>query len=80
MASAADRIVTKERQRFARLNAALDAVSPLKVLSRGYAIATGEKGNILRHADDVRLGEKVRITLEKGAMQCKVEEIQCPKN
>ena len=42
-------------------NAALDAMSPLKVLSRGYSIASGENGKIIKKTTDVIVGEKIYV-------------------
>lgn len=42
----------RERERFARLAAALDALSPLKVLGRGYAIPQRSDGAVLRSAKE----------------------------
>jgi len=51
----------------------LDAISPLKVLSRGYAIATKQPGGeILRRAAQVKPGDKVRVRLHEGQIDCEV--------
>ena len=63
----------KERE-FARLAASLDALSPLKVLSRGYAVAQKSDGSVLRRVGDAALGEKIRLRLAQGRMICTVEE------
>ena len=56
--------------------ASLDALSPLAVLGRGYALASGEGGRILRAAAHVRVGERVRVRLAEGALRCRVEEVE----
>ena len=66
---------TAARQRkFESLCASLDALSPLKVLSRGYAMAQDETGVVIKSAADVALGEKIDVTLGQGSLQCRVEE------
>ena len=51
----------------------LDAISPLKVLSRGYAIAQKEpSGDILRQASQARPGEKLKLRLHEGQIHCEV--------
>ncbi|HEV7643020.1 MAG TPA: exodeoxyribonuclease VII large subunit [Pyrinomonadaceae bacterium] len=55
--------------------AALDALSPLNVLGRGYAIAYGEKGNVLREAEAVSVDETVKVRLAKGKFEAKVTRI-----
>jgi len=57
-----------------RLGAAagrLDAISPLAVLSRGYAIATS-KGKVLTSAKQVRKGDAVSVRLSEGRIDCEV--------
>jgi exodeoxyribonuclease VII large subunit len=57
-----------------RLGAAagrLDAISPLNVLARGYAIATS-KGRILTSARQVKKGDPVTVRLSEGAINCEV--------
>lgn len=61
-------------QRFASLAASLDALSPLKVLGRGYAVARDKNGNILRAAEEVSAGEKIEVLLGQGSLMCTVNE------
>ncbi len=66
---------TAARQRkFEALCASLDALSPLKVLSRGYAMARDERGAVVKSAADVAVGEKIDVTLGQGSLSCRVEE------
>jgi len=60
--------------KFAMLAASLDAMSPLKVLGRGYAIAKKDDGSIIRNANDVVAGEKIAIRLEVDEISCMVIE------
>ena len=62
----------RERERLARLAAALDAMSPLKVLGRGYAIPRREDGTVLRAARDARPGERLELRLADGGIACEV--------
>lgn len=52
--------------------ASLDALSPLSVLNRGFAIAENEKGEILRDAAQVKSNDNVKIRLAKGRIEAKV--------
>jgi exodeoxyribonuclease VII large subunit len=65
-----------EREKYARQAAAMDAMSPLKVLGRGYAIAKREDGKILKRAADVKPGDRVTIRLKKDEVNCVVEEME----
>ena len=53
--------------------AALDAMSPLKVLERGYAIAQDTRGRVVREATAMTIGDPLRVRLWKGALDCRVE-------
>ena len=64
------------RGRLAVAAASLDALSPLAVLGRGYALAEDERGEILRKSSAAREGERVRVRLAEGALRCRVEEVE----
>ena len=70
----AERTIAARRQRVAALAAALDAMSPLKVLGRGYAIARKEDGTVLTDAADARPGEGLELRLAQGSLHCTVDE------
>lgn len=72
--AAADRLNAKNRNTYVRLAAALDAMSPLKVLGRGYAIATDKGGNLVRSVNNVKNGDKLRLCVSDGVIKCSVEE------
>ncbi|MEP6637210.1 MAG: exodeoxyribonuclease VII large subunit, partial [Acidobacteriota bacterium] len=54
----------------------LDALSPLAVLQRGYAIAQDSHGRLLRDAQAVEVGDGVRVRLAKGRLDARVEKIE----
>jgi exodeoxyribonuclease VII large subunit len=58
--------------------AALDAMSPLKTLERGYAIAQDARGAIVRDATAVSKGDELRVRLWKGAVDCRVTDVSTP--
>ena len=68
--------LARKRQSFAALAASLDAMSPLKVLGRGYAMAQNETGQILKSYRDVTVGERVSVTLGEGGFTATVEEVR----
>ena len=54
--------------------AALDAMSPLRVLERGYAIAHDPSGRVIRDANTVSIGDELRLRLWQGELGCRVED------
>ena len=62
-----------DREKYVRLAAALDAMSPLKVLGRGYAIAEKEDGTIIISSSDVKAGDRVTVRLQSDKICCIVE-------
>ncbi len=73
LSAAAELAVGGGRQRFGAMAAKLDALSPLKVLGRGYAIARrGTDGAIIRSADDVSAGDEIKLRLQKDEIDCTV--------
>ena len=78
--AAMDARIAAKKNEYARLGAKLDALSPLKVLSRGYAIALDESGAALKDSQQARIGDKLTVRLESGALGCKVEEIYGQEN
>lgn len=74
LSSLAAQQTAQRTQRFASLCASLDALSPLKVLGRGYAVAKAADGTILRAAGDAQLGETIEVLLSRGSLGCTVTE------
>ena len=66
--------ISRKRERFSALAASLDAMSPLKVLGRGYAVARSEAGEILKSAGDVNIGDHIQVKLGRGILGCTVDE------
>lgn len=73
LATALQGQLSREKERFAASAAKLDALSPLKVLGRGYAIPQSE-GRILLTADEVRKQERFTLRLRDGTVPCQVEK------
>lgn len=78
--AAADRSNSAKRRDFVRLAASLDAMSPLKVLGRGYAIAADIRGELVRSIDDVKPDDKLRLCVNDGIIKCRVEEREAIKH
>ena len=64
--------LTRSRQRYIAVTAKLDAMSPLKVLTRGYSMAQTERGEVVRSVSQVSIGERIRIRLSDGSLSATV--------
>lgn len=69
---AMDGALNGRKRDMARLAAGLDALSPLKVLGRGYAIARGPRG-LVKSVKDVEPGEDLELRLADGSLSCEVK-------
>ena len=65
----------KNTQRFRQAAAKLDALSPLKVLGRGYAMATLDE-QVVRSVKQLSPGETIAVSFSDGTAQCRVETLQ----
>jgi exodeoxyribonuclease VII large subunit len=70
----AERLLRAKRERIDRLRLQLEERSPLRVLERGYAIATDAVGNVLRDAAQVVLGDTVAVQLHRGRLTTEVKK------
>ena len=73
LAARIDRQLRLKQDRLTRLRLQLDERSPLKVLERGYAIATDAAGNILKSVEGVSLGDAVTVQLRHGQLSTQVK-------
>jgi exodeoxyribonuclease VII large subunit len=62
-----------ERARLELAVGKVDALSPLAILKRGFALCRDSKGAIVKRAADVTLGDNVRVTLAAGELDCRIE-------
>lgn len=76
LARSIEQSLQKPRQKLVNLSRALDTVSPLATLSRGYAIVTQQStGDILRSSDQSKIGDRVEARLNQGRLVCEVAGI-----
>jgi len=76
MGSAQARFVNIKKQRFVGLTAKLDAMSPLKVLTRGYAMTQTEDGSLLRSVRQTRVGDTIKVSLSDGSIFAFVSDVK----
>ena len=67
--------LTLQRQLFLQLTAALEAMSPLKVLARGYSVTKDLRGRVLTNSEDLQIGDRINVTLQKGEISATVEKL-----
>ena len=66
--SAQNQSLAARKQKYIAAAAKLDAMSPLKVLTRGYSMTRKEDGTVVRSVSQTEIGERVRISLEDGTL------------
>lgn len=75
LGSAGTQLLGHRRRAFDALANKLDALSPLKILERGYSLARGPDGKVLASRKGLSAGDKVTITLRDGDLRTHIEEI-----
>lgn len=78
--AAQNRELSKAQQKYVANVAKLDAMSPLKVLSRGYAMAQKETGELIRSVKQTTTGESVVISLADGKLNASILSIKEASN
>ena len=72
--SAQSRTVELKQRQFVSLTAKLDAMSPLKVLTRGYALVQTEEGSVLKSVRQASVGDHIKISLGDGSLTAAVTD------
>ena len=70
------RLVNRCKERFLTQTAKLDAMSPLKVLTRGYAMVQGENGTVLKSVQQSKIGDTVSVRISDGTLQAQVTDVK----
>ena len=74
LVSAENMQLSRKKQRYIAMTAKLDAMSPLKVLTRGYAMAQKENNEIVRSVTQITAGDRVQVSLADGAFTATVTD------
>lgn len=74
--AAMDRILAEKKHGLVQLASGLDAMSPLKVLARGYSVTRDASGQIVSEAAALRTGERITVTLRVGEIEAAVTAVQ----
>lgn len=67
-------IVSKKEADFSNRLSTLEALSPLKIMDRGYSLAYSDDGKLLKSTKQVQINETVRINLSDGTLTCSVTD------
>jgi exodeoxyribonuclease VII large subunit len=67
--------LSKYQERFTMLTAKLDAMSPLKVLSRGYTVTMNSQGQLLRSVKGLSPGQSMTVRFEDGQATTLIQEV-----
>lgn len=76
LAASGQQMVNRHRQRFLTYTAKLDAMSPLKVLTRGYAMAQQPDGEVIRSVKQVAPGDMITVRLGDGSIDAAVTQVK----
>lgn len=72
--AAGEKYLAARRQQYVRLGASLEALSPLKVFSRGYTMASTPEGCVIKSSKHVTAGDELQLRFADGTVWCTVEE------
>ncbi len=75
LAAGAQSIVSRRRERFVHLAAKLDAMSPLRVLGRGYTLVQNQEKRVIKSVKDISAGDTVTIGLADGTADAVIQEV-----
>ena len=70
-----ENILGIKKRQHVKLAASLDALSPLKVLSRGYAIVSDSENNTVKSVKALSVGDKLQLKFGDGNADCVVESL-----
>lgn len=73
-------MINNKRNYFSKQTAALDSLSPLKTLSRGYAIATDDQGRVLKKASDYQKDQSINLRVVDGTITAVTKDISEENN
>ena len=73
LSAAGEGLLSGPRRTLAVQAGRLDALSPLAVIARGYALATDKAGHVVSSVDAVVPGERVDVRVADGSLACRVE-------
>lgn len=73
-------ILRQKQNDFSRTISTLEALSPLKIMDRGYSLVYSEDSKLVKSKEDVKEGEKVTVHLQDGKLYCHIDSIEESEN
>ena len=74
MTAAARNILLQKGARLERLTSQMEALSPLAILERGYALVFDGAGKLVKNAEQVNAGEEIRARVARGEIEATVKK------
>ncbi|WP_026584289.1 exodeoxyribonuclease VII large subunit [Bacillus sp. J33] len=69
-------IFTAKEKDFARALSTLEALSPLKIMDRGYSLAYTEKETLIKTVANINIDDQIKVKVSDGTINCRVTDIE----
>ncbi|MFD6439841.1 exodeoxyribonuclease VII large subunit [Peribacillus sp. NPDC060186] len=73
---AMEAIYRQKSQQFVHITATLSALSPLKIMERGYGLVFAEDETLIKSTQQVSKGDKIAVSIKDGTLECEIKEIK----
>ncbi|CAH0246429.1 exodeoxyribonuclease VII large subunit [Peribacillus simplex] len=73
---AMEAIYRQKSQQFVHITATLSALSPLKIMERGYGLVFAEDETLVKSTHQVSKGDKIAVSIKDGTLECEIKEIK----
>ncbi|MGZ9818621.1 exodeoxyribonuclease VII large subunit [Peribacillus simplex] len=73
---AMEAIYRQKSQQFVHITATLSALSPLKIMERGYGLVFTEDETLVKSTQQVSKGDKIAVSIKDGTLECEIKEIK----
>ncbi len=73
-------VLKEKANRFTSAISTLQALSPLKIMDRGYSLVYQKDGDLLKSSNQVQAGDRLEVNVRDGVIQCEVESVKERKN
>lgn len=73
---AMEAIYRHKSQQFVHITATLSALSPLKIMERGYGLVFAEDETLVKSTQQVSKGDRIAVSIKDGTLECEIKEIK----